>query len=58
MHNVMDSLFNGMPGSEFYRAQVFPELFPHEKQMLIHNWSPEDIEMYCGITKERLFVVG
>lgn len=46
MNNIMDSLFNGMPGSEFYRAQLFPELFPHEKPMLIHNWSAEDIEMY------------
>jgi hypothetical protein len=44
----MDSLFNGMPGSEFYRAQLFPELFPNEKQMLIHNWSEQDREMYCG----------
>lgn len=55
MHNLMDSLFNGMAGSEMYRAQVFPELFPHEKPMLIDNWSLEDIEMYClGLTvKER-----
>lgn len=44
--NIMDALFNGMAGSEFYRAQVFPELFPHEKQMLIQNWSALDIEMY------------
>jgi hypothetical protein len=49
--NVMDALFNGMGGSEFYRAQVFPELFPHEKQMLIGNWSEEDREMYCGGAK-------
>lgn len=46
MLNIMDGLFNGMAGSEFYRAQVFPELFPHEKQMMIQNWSKDDIEMY------------
>lgn len=42
----MDSVFNGMGGSEMYRAQVFPELFPHEKRMLLENWSVEDIAMY------------
>ena len=48
MNNIMDSLFNGMAGSEFYRSQVFPELFPHQKPMLIDNWTKEDQEMYCG----------
>lgn len=43
---MLDSTFNGMPGSEMYRAQVFPELWPHEKPMLIDNWSEEDIEMF------------
>jgi len=42
----MDPTFNGMPGSEMYRAQIFPELFPHEKRMLIENWDEQDIEMY------------
>ncbi|WP_237080488.1 hypothetical protein [Mycobacteroides abscessus] len=31
-----------------YRAEVFPELFPHEKLMRIENWSQQDREMYCG----------
>ncbi|WP_254368491.1 hypothetical protein [Mycobacteroides abscessus] len=31
-----------------YRAEIFPELFPHEKPMRIENWSPQDREMYCG----------
>lgn len=53
MINIMDSVFNGMPGSEFYRAQAFPELFPHEKRMLIENWSEQDREMYCGPTARR-----
>ena len=47
MINIMDSVFNGMAGSELYRAQVFPELFPHQKLMLIENWDQQDIEMYC-----------
>jgi hypothetical protein len=47
--NILDALFNGMGGSEMYRAQVFPELFPHQPPMLIHNWSVTDREMYCGI---------
>lgn len=42
----MDSVFNGMPHSEMYRAAVFPELFPHEKRMLVENWSLQDIDMY------------
>jgi len=46
VHNLMDGLFNGMAGSEFYRAQVFPELFPHEKRMMTENWDEQDIEMY------------
>lgn len=43
-------LDGGMLGdrSEFYQAQVFPDLFPNEKPMLIDNWSQEDREMYCG----------
>ena len=46
--NIMDSLFNGMGGSEQYRAEVFPELFPHQELMKIGNWSELDREMYCG----------
>ncbi|AMQ66790.1 hypothetical protein SEA_SHAM4_52 [Mycobacterium phage Sham4] len=45
--NVMDADFNG-PGSELYRAEVFPELFPHQKPMLLENWSQDDLEMYVG----------
>lgn len=45
---IFDNTFNGMPRSEMYRAQLFPDLFPHEKPMLIDNWSAEDREMYVG----------
>lgn len=46
--NIMDTLWNGMGGSEMYRTQVFPELFPNSKGMLVDNWSDQDREMYCG----------
>lgn len=46
MHNLLDSLFNGMP--ELYRAQVFPELWPHEKEMLLENWCEDDLQMFVG----------
>lgn len=46
--NIMDSAFNGMPRSEFYRAQVFPELFPHEPEMLVDQWPLQDQDMFCG----------
>lgn len=47
--SLFDGLFNGMPRSELYRAQVFPEVFPHEKRMLVENWSTDDQQMYvCG----------
>jgi len=31
-----------------YRAEMFPELFPHQQPMLLHNWSKDDLEMYVG----------
>lgn len=47
MHNLLDPMFNCMPGSEMYRSEVFPELFPGEP-MLLENWSQEDLEQYVG----------
>lgn len=46
--SIFDSSFNGMPRSEMYRALIFPDLFPHEKNMLIEGWPLQDREMYCG----------
>jgi hypothetical protein len=46
--NIMDPLFNGMGGSELYRSELFPELWPHQKRMLIENWSRDDLEQYVG----------
>ena len=46
--NIIDPVFNGMGRSEMYRALIFPNIFPHEKPMLIENWSKQDREMYCG----------
>lgn len=48
MISIFDCAFNGMPRSEMYRALIFPELFPHEKRMLIENWPTQDVEEYCG----------
>jgi hypothetical protein len=48
MFNLLDPLFNGMGRSELYRSLIFPDLFPHEKPMLVHNWSKDDLEMFCG----------
>jgi hypothetical protein len=45
--NIMDAAFNGMPGSEFYRAQVFPELYPHQPRMLVEHWPAQDVAEYC-----------
>lgn len=45
---IMDGAYNRMGRSELYRATVFPELFPHERQMRVENWSEDDREMYCG----------
>ncbi|AHG23835.1 hypothetical protein CH25_gp51 [Mycobacterium phage EagleEye] len=46
--SVFDPTFNGMPGSELYRAEVVPDLFPHQKLMMLENWPQDDLEMYCG----------
>ncbi|WP_165614794.1 hypothetical protein [Mycobacteroides chelonae] len=48
MLNIFDPLFNGMPHSEMYRAEIVPDLFPHQPRMLVENWSQQDREMYCG----------
>jgi hypothetical protein len=46
--NIFDKAFNGMSGSEMYRAEVFRDLFPDQKPMLLHNWPLQDLEMYVG----------
>jgi|LakMenEpi03Aug12_release.lakeMendotaPanAssembly.Ray.scaffolds.fasta_scaffold89311_8 hypothetical protein len=48
IRSIFDLAFNGSPRSEMYRAQVVPSLFPHERRMMVENWSAEDREMYCG----------
>lgn len=47
-NHLFDGMFNGMARSELYRAQLVPELFPHEKPMLVDNWPEQDREMYVG----------
>lgn len=53
MLNIMDYEFNG-PSSELYRAELMPELFPHQKRMRLENWPNQDLEMYVG----GIFTVG
>lgn len=48
MYNLFDEMFNGMGGNELYRAELTPELFPHQKLMMLDNWPLEDLEMYVG----------
>lgn len=48
MHHLLDGTFNGMGGSELYRRELVPDLFPHQKAMRIENWSDDDREMYVG----------
>ncbi|EHB47644.1 hypothetical protein MycrhDRAFT_5770 [Mycolicibacterium rhodesiae JS60] len=45
--SIFDPEFNG-PGSEVYRAEVTPDLFPHQPRMRLENWSQDDLEMYVG----------
>lgn len=47
MDSLFDAGFNGAR-SEMYRAEVTPDLFPHERPMLLQNWSEDDLEMYVG----------
>ncbi|AKF14221.1 hypothetical protein SEA_LUCHADOR_57 [Mycobacterium phage Luchador] len=53
--NIMDPVFNGMPGSEMYRAEVFPELFPHQPRMRLENWSPEERAPLVGGEEAKAF---
>jgi hypothetical protein len=48
MDNLFDDSFNGSPRSQMYRAELTPDLFPHEKPMRMENWSQDDLEMYVG----------
>ena len=48
MNHIFDKLFNGMPGSEMYRAELVPDLFPDQKGMQLQNWPQQDLEMYVG----------
>ncbi|WP_165605982.1 hypothetical protein [Mycolicibacterium mucogenicum] len=46
--NLLDSAFNGMGGSELYRAELVPDAFPHAPRMRINQWPEEDRQMYVG----------
>lgn len=43
-HSIFDIAFS----DERYQAQVMPDLFPDQKQPVLNNWHPEDLEAFCG----------
>lgn len=48
-HSIFDGTFNGMGGSEFYRATVIPELYPNHgtvPRYRLENWPQEDVDVY------------
>lgn len=45
MHNIFDPLFTGY---DMYRAWVWPDEYPNERQPRLENWSTSDLEAYCG----------
>lgn len=45
---LFDGMFSDIERASMYKAQVFPELFPEEKPMMLHNWPAEDLEAYVG----------
>jgi hypothetical protein len=51
--NIMDSQFNGLP--EMYRAEVFPELFPHAPRMRMDNWPAHERAMLIGGEEAKAF---
>ncbi|AHJ88709.1 hypothetical protein PBI_RHYNO_51 [Mycobacterium phage RhynO] len=55
MHSILDATFNGMGGSELYRHQLVPDLFPEGKPMLIDQWPDEDRLMFCGGEDAKAF---
>lgn len=49
LDNIFGSAFSQCARSDMYRAWVYPELYPNERQPVLSNWSVEDLEAYCGI---------
>lgn len=47
---LSDENFSDIERAALYKAQVFPELFPDEKPMMLENWHSDDREAYCGGT--------
>lgn len=40
-------------GNDFYRAQVFPDLYPKQKPMLLRNWSADEQQMFGMVYDDR-----
>ncbi|QGH80613.1 hypothetical protein SEA_RAHALELUJAH_53 [Mycobacterium phage Rahalelujah] len=54
MDSVFDGAFNG-PGSEQYRAEVAPDLWPNHKPMMLQNWLPEERAVFIGGEEAKAF---
>jgi hypothetical protein len=48
---IFSGALNGMPRIDMYRSWRYPEMYPDERQPVLSNWSPDDLEAYCGIYK-------
>jgi hypothetical protein len=48
MNNIMDPLFNGMPGGQMYRGWAFPDIIRDQPKPRFENWEPEDLIAYVG----------
>lgn len=46
--SLFDSTFNGAGRIEMYRRWMVPDLYPHELDPVLNNWSDEEKELYCG----------
>jgi hypothetical protein len=48
LNNIFDERFNGAAAIEMYRAWVFPDIYPEERQPVLKNWPKEDIDEFVG----------
>ncbi|QBP30532.1 hypothetical protein SEA_CHARM_51 [Mycobacterium phage Charm] len=54
MDSVFDGAFNG-PGSELYRAEVSPDLWPNHPRMRLENWPADERAPFIGGDEAKAF---
>jgi hypothetical protein len=47
--DIFDGLLSGMPRLNMYRAQVYPELYPCERPMLLDNWPEPEQDVFGAV---------